>query len=86
MGRTEVILHFSSRPFQFQTGTYYVGSAKNAPPALALNDGQQMKPSDIIAAFKMANNAVPPTYSGSVAVLFRKSQTRQSKSLSTTSV
>ena len=51
--------HGGDPAFQFQTGTYYVGSAKNAAPALALNDGQQMKLGDIISAFTMANNTAP---------------------------
>lgn len=51
--------HNGDPAFQFQTGVYYIGSQKNDPPAMALNHGQQIRLSEIIAAFKKANGSVP---------------------------
>jgi len=44
--------HGGDPAFQFDTGAYYVGAAKNSAPALALNDGEQMRLGDIIGAFR----------------------------------
>jgi hypothetical protein len=44
--------HGGDPAFQFDTGAYYVGTAKNSAPALALNDGEQMRLGDIIGAFR----------------------------------